>query len=101
MENYNFWADFFDTYQSLSDGVKILWLVVPPAFVLGLVALGLRYRLALKTRHDVIEGELIYSVHRDEYDQLRVYRRNSEVESEPARPLFGKEETQNMEIVRD
>lgn len=46
MDTYNFWQDFFDTYQSLSDWLKVLWLIVPPAFVLGLVALTLRFRLA-------------------------------------------------------
>jgi len=48
MENYNFWQDFFDTYQSLSDWIKFLWLIIPPSFVLGLSALILRYRLNVK-----------------------------------------------------
>ncbi len=45
---YNFWQDFFDTYQSLSDLVKILWLIVPPIFILGLVALIFHYKNAKK-----------------------------------------------------
>lgn len=48
MGDYNFWQDFFDTYQSLSDWMKFAWLVVPPAFLLGLVALFMWYRLAAK-----------------------------------------------------
>ena len=48
MEHYNLWQDFFDTYQSLSDATKALWLIVPAAFVLGLVALILRTRVALR-----------------------------------------------------
>ena len=44
--DYIFWRDAFDTYQSLSEGLKILWLIVPPAFLLALTALCLRYRLA-------------------------------------------------------
>ena len=44
VEPYNFWQDFFDTYQSLSDWMKFAWLIVPPAFVLGLVALVLHFR---------------------------------------------------------
>jgi len=47
MDPYNFWADLFDTYQSTADWIKALWIVSVPAFVLGLVALILRYRLAL------------------------------------------------------
>ena len=42
MENYNFWQDFFDTYQSLSNWMKVLWLVVPPAFLLVLIWLAAR-----------------------------------------------------------
>ncbi len=48
MENYNFWQDLFDTYQSLSEIIKILWLIVPPMFILALVAIILRYRLVIK-----------------------------------------------------
>jgi len=47
MDSYNFWADLFDTYQSTADWIKALWIVSVPAFVLGLVALVLRYRLAI------------------------------------------------------
>ena len=50
MDDYNFWQDFFDTYQSLSDWMKLAWLIVPPAFLLAFVALFMRYRLACKRR---------------------------------------------------
>lgn len=46
MDSYHVWQDAFDTYQSLSEGLKLAWLVVPPAFVLAFTALLLRYRLA-------------------------------------------------------
>lgn len=46
MDSYHVWQDAFDTYQSLSEGLKLAWLVVPPAFVLAFTALVLRYRLA-------------------------------------------------------
>ena len=39
--DYNFWRDLFDTYQSFSQIVQILWLIVPPTFVLLLTALAL------------------------------------------------------------
>lgn len=39
MENYNFWQDFFDTYQSSPDIIKALWILIVPGFVLGLVAI--------------------------------------------------------------
>lgn len=40
MDSYNFWQDLFDTYQSLSDWMKTLWLIVPPAFALGALWIG-------------------------------------------------------------
>jgi len=48
VDDYNVWQDAFDTYQSLSNGLKIAWLMVPPAFLLGILALVLHYRLAIK-----------------------------------------------------
>lgn len=48
MGDYHFWQDFFDTYQSLSDWMKFAWLLVPPGFVLGLVAIILKYRAVRK-----------------------------------------------------
>jgi hypothetical protein len=73
MESYNFWQDFFDTYQSLLDWMKALWLIVPPAFLLGLIALVMRYRLAAKRATDPETGSLAYSVFSDENGILRVY----------------------------
>ena len=48
MTDYSFWQDFFDTYQSLSDLIKILWLIVPPLFVLALVAIVLYFKARSK-----------------------------------------------------
>ena len=48
MQTYHFWADLFDTYQSLSPFLQFLWLVVPPVFVTVMFALYLNYRLAAK-----------------------------------------------------
>jgi len=72
MGNYNFWQDLFDTYQSLSDWLKILWLIVPPAFVLALVALTLRFRIESRKVERSFDGELVYSIHRDAQSRLHV-----------------------------
>lgn len=73
MEPYNFWQDFFDTYQSLSDWMKFAWLIVPSAFFLGLAVLILRYRLKSKRAKDTDTGTLAYTVHKDENGGLRIY----------------------------
>ncbi|MCB1385286.1 MAG: hypothetical protein KDJ80_05045 [Nitratireductor sp.] len=43
MEPYNFWQDFFEAYRQSPDWIKLVWVVVPPGFVLGLIALILRF----------------------------------------------------------
>jgi hypothetical protein len=65
MDGYNFWRDAFDTYQSLSDWVKMLWLIVPPAFFLALIWLVTRNRGQPRLAEPVAIGRLIYSVYRD------------------------------------
>lgn len=70
MNDYNFWADLLDTFQSSPDWIKALWLAMPPGFVLALIALLTRFKVA--GRQAGSEGELIYSVHRDADNQLRI-----------------------------
>jgi hypothetical protein len=84
MDGYNFWQDFFDTYQSLSDGTKALWLIVPAGFLLGLIALILRHRVAVRQAENGMRGDLVYTIHRDGDDKLCVYRHGPALESEPA-----------------
>jgi hypothetical protein len=84
MEDYNFGQDFFDTYQSLSDGTKALWLIVPPAFLLGLVALVMRHRVAVRQAETGMCGDLVYTIHRDGDDKLHVYRHGAALDREPA-----------------
>jgi len=84
MDGYNFWQDFFDTYQSLSNGTKALWLIVPPAFVLGLIALVMRHRVAVRQAENGIRGDLVYTIHRDGDDKLHVYRHGPALDREPA-----------------
>ena len=84
MDHYNFWQDFFDTYQSLSNWTKALWLIVPPAFVLGLIALILRTRVALRKVETAERGDLVYSIHRDADDVLHVTRHRGALQRAPA-----------------
>jgi hypothetical protein len=84
MEDYNFWQDFFDTYQSLSDPTKALWLIVPAAFLLGLIGLILRHRAAVKQAEHGLRADLIYTIHQDGNGQIRIYRYGAALEPEPA-----------------
>jgi hypothetical protein len=81
MEDYNFWQDFFDTYQSLSNGAKALWLIMSPAFVLG-------HRVAVKEAETAKRGDLVYTICRDVNDQLHVYRHGAALDREPALVLL-------------
>jgi hypothetical protein len=80
----HFWQDFFDTYQSLSDPTKALWLIVPPAFLLGLMALITPHRVAVRQAESGMRGDLIYTIHRDGDDKLCVYRHGPALDREPA-----------------
>ena len=44
MDDYNFWADLLDTFQSSSDYIKTVILLAPMLFVLSVLFLVLRYR---------------------------------------------------------
>lgn len=44
MDDYNFLADFLDTFQSSSDYIKTVIILTPPAFVLGIIHLLTRHR---------------------------------------------------------
>lgn len=83
MNDYNFWSDLLDTFQSSPDWIKALWLLIPPGFLLGLVALMLRFRIAAKQMEQSPKGELIYSIHRDA-GQLRVVSHIPVVDGNPS-----------------
>jgi hypothetical protein len=73
--DYNFWKDLFDTYQSLPDWLKFAWLVVPVFFLFALISLFLRYRIAARkagVAEEIIEGELVYTVYRDDFGDLQI-----------------------------
>ena len=84
MDGYNFWQDFFDTYQSLSDGTKALWLIVPAAFVLGLIALILRHRIAVRETEHGLRGDLVYTIHQDGDGKIQIYRYGAALDRKPA-----------------
>ncbi len=82
MDSYDFWADFFDTYQSLPDWLKLAWLMVPPAFVLGAIALALRFRIEREHLARPAGGRLLCTIEKDEFDRLVVYGHDRELERE-------------------
>ncbi len=48
MNDYNFWADLLDTFQSMDDWLKALALLIPPGFVLVVLGLFLRHRATMR-----------------------------------------------------
>lgn len=100
MDNYNFWSDLLDTFQSSPDWIKALWLLIPPGFLLGLAALMMRFRIAAKQIDRSPKGELIYSIHRDAGNQLHVVSHVPLAEGNTPLLLFdpaaGKEAARNL-----
>ena len=84
MTEYNFISDFLDTFQSSPDWIKALWLLIPPGFLLGLIAIVMRFSMANKQMNHSSKGELIYSVHRDAGNQLHIVRHIPLVDGNPA-----------------
>ena len=74
METYNFWQDIFDTYQSLSIVMQLAWLVLPPLFLLSLVALVLRFWLRCRQFGPPTRGDLVYTVYRNDFGAFDVYK---------------------------
>ncbi|MEM5470777.1 hypothetical protein WNZ14_03480 [Hoeflea sp. AS60] len=81
MEDYNFWADLLDTYQSSPDWIKALWIIIPPTFLLCLVGL-------MRPRHRISEypqqnnGEVLYTVSRETDNRLCLRRQVAVPEQE-------------------
>ncbi|MUZ72877.1 protein kinase [Agrobacterium vitis] len=69
MADYNVWADLFDTWQSTSDWVKALVIVVPPVFVATVLALLLHYRQKVREDGPVPSG--VYHLSPPQNLQLR------------------------------
>ncbi|MEI4481846.1 MULTISPECIES: hypothetical protein [unclassified Phyllobacterium] len=84
MTEYNFISDFLDTFQSSPDWIKALWLLIPPGFLLGLIAMAMRFSIAKTQVAPREQGELIYSVHRDAGNQLHIVRHIPLVDGNPA-----------------
>ena len=60
--DYNLPADLLNTFRSLNDWIKALWILSVPGFVLGFLALVLRYRVAVRRLDRFADGRLICSV---------------------------------------
>jgi hypothetical protein len=84
MSDYNFWADLLDTFQSSPDWIKAIWLLVPPAFILALIAMAMRLRLESKRVDSGFDGELICSVRRDGKNRLHIVDHTTHLEASPA-----------------
>lgn len=88
MENYSFWGDFFATYRVLSDWMKALWLLGPLVFLLILIYLMMQHRIALKHAETAIQGDIAYTVYRDDNGNLRLYSHTNTLSQPPAMLLL-------------
>jgi len=76
MENYSFWADVLTTFRSSSDLVKVIWLLAPIIFLLGLVYAFLR----LFTRKPAEPKLPLLSFNSPEHGLVTVYRSETGIE---------------------
>ena len=71
-----FWRGLFLTYQLMPDWLKAMWLVVPAGMVLWLALLGLKHK-----GRPPVEGELMYSVYRQQDGSLAFVSARPDLES--------------------
>jgi hypothetical protein len=90
MDDYNFWADLLDAFQSSPDWIKALWLLIPPGFSLALIAMLIRYRLISQRIGPIRNGELVYSVHRRSSGDTHIVSHTHDVDGPPPLPLLEK-----------
>lgn len=88
MGDYNFWADLLDTFQSSPDWIKALWLLIPPGFLLALIAMLMHYRIAGKRADDTLDGELVYLLRRSVDGQLHIVSHAPQLDGNPAPMLL-------------
>jgi hypothetical protein len=72
--------EFLETYRSLNDWLKALWVVTPPTFLLLLIRQWLNHRRAVKmaapaqmANAKLPDGQTLYSVSRMDNGELRVF----------------------------
>ena len=94
MDDISAFQAFLGTYQSLADWIKALWLIVPPAFILLLTALLLRAKRPVPE----VDGELVYTVHRDAAGQYRILRHTPSATTDDAPTCLPLDDDQPMLI---
>ena len=60
--DYNLPADLLNTFRSLNDWIKALWILSVPGSLLGVLALVLRYRVTVRRLDRFADGHIICSV---------------------------------------
>jgi hypothetical protein len=65
--------ELLETYRSLNDWLKALWLVTPPGFVLGLTGLLLHHRRARVVKAELPGGQTLYSISQMDDGEMRVF----------------------------
>ncbi|HBF31901.1 hypothetical protein [Rhizobium sp.] len=70
METYDFWTNLFTAYRASPDLIKVLWLLIPPGFVLALLLVLLRHHNRRKPHNST----LAFTVIRRDDGALEIYR---------------------------
>lgn len=86
MDEYNFWKDLLDTFQSSTDWIKALWLAIPPLFLLMLIRMIMRYRLARNTPPEPVETPVFYQVHHNPKEDDWLQAELDRIEQDSASP---------------
>ena len=80
MQDYNFWKDAFDTYQSLSAPLQLAWLLLPPTYLLVLIGLILRFWWRCRQLGPIGDdpGRPLFTIQRNAHGAYDIYIHDTE-----------------------
>ncbi|MBB4955323.1 hypothetical protein H4S14_003359 [Agrobacterium vitis] len=74
METYDFWTNLFAAYRASPDLIKVLWLVIPPCFLLALLFAVLHHHNRRRPALKLHGSTLAFTVIRQDDGTLEIYR---------------------------
>lgn len=74
METHDFWTNLFAAYRASPDLIKVLWLVIPPCFVLALLFAILHHHNRRRPALKLHGSTLVFTVIRQDDGTLEIYR---------------------------
>lgn len=80
MNEYSLWADLLNKYHTSPEWIQVLWLFAIPLLLFGLGWCLKEAVVAFAKRKQPPRGELVYSIYRNNDNELLVYKHSETLE---------------------